>query len=45
MRDERYQILLITLGIVTTALFGVFFYREIFPEYKIYQTDYKELES
>jgi mono/diheme cytochrome c family protein len=45
MRDERYQILLITLGIVTTALFGVFFYREIFPEYKIYQTDYKELEE
>lgn len=45
MRGDRYQISLIFLGLVVTALFGVFLFREIFPEYKIYQNAYMELES
>lgn len=45
MRSERYQIALIFLGIVATAFFGVFFYRELFPEYRIYQNDYIALEK
>lgn len=42
---DRYQILLIASGVAATALFGVFFYRELFPEYKIYQDDYVALEE
>lgn len=45
MRGNWYQLSLIFLGIVVTALFGVFLYREIFPEYKIYQNTYVELEQ
>lgn len=45
MRGERTQILLILSGVVTTALFGWFFYRELFPEYKIYQNAYEKLED
>lgn len=45
MRSERYQIALITLGVISTALFAYFLYREIFPEYKIYQDDYVALEE
>lgn len=45
MRGDLYQKVLIGLGIATTALFGVFLYREIFPEYKIYQKDYVALED
>lgn len=45
MRSELYQIALILLGIIATAFFGVFFYREIFPEYRIYQNDYIALEK
>lgn len=45
MRADTYQILLIIAGVVVTALFGVFLYREIFPEYKIYQDDYIALEA
>ncbi len=45
MRADTYQILLIISGVVVTALFGVFFYRELFPEYKIYQNDYIALEE
>jgi mono/diheme cytochrome c family protein len=45
MRSDFYQILLIAAGVIVTALFGVFFYREIFPEYKIYQQDYVALEE
>lgn len=45
MRSERYQIALISLGLVVTALFGYFLYREIFPEYRIYQNDYIALEE
>lgn len=45
MRGDRYQILLILSGVVTTLLFGWFLYKEIFPEYKIYQDAYVELEE
>lgn len=45
MRGELYQITLIGLGVIATGLFGVFVYREIFPEYKIYQKDYIALEN
>ena len=45
MRSQRYQMALICLGFVVTALFGYYFYREIFPEYRIYQNDYVALED
>lgn len=45
MRGDTYQILLIISGVVVAALFGVFLYREVFPEYKIYQNDYIALEE
>lgn len=45
MRGELYQKVLIVLGIVVTALFSAFLYRELFPEYKIYQKGYIELEN
>lgn len=45
MRSERYQIALILLGLIAAAFFGVFFYRELFPEYRIYQNDYVALEK
>jgi len=44
-RSDLYQITLICSGVVATALFGVFFYRELFPEYRIYQDDYVALEK
>ena len=45
MRGDTYQILLIFAGMLVAVLFGVFLYREIFPEYKIYQNDYIALEK
>ena len=45
MRGETYQILLISAGVIVAALFSVFLYREMFPEYKIYQNDYIALEE
>lgn len=45
MRADTYQKLLIASGLLVTALFGVFFYRELYPEYKIYQDDYVALEK
>lgn len=45
MRPERYQIALITLGLIIAALLGRFLYKEIFPEYRIYQNDYIALEE
>ncbi|MCE5317025.1 MAG: c-type cytochrome [Parachlamydia sp.] len=45
MLSNIYQYLLIILGVVSTLLFGVFWHRELFPEYKIYQKDYVELEK
>lgn len=46
MRSEsRYQSVLIALGIVATLLFGIFFYREVFPEYLLYQDAFVALEE
>lgn len=45
MRSERYQLALIALGLISTALFAYFLYQEIFPEYRIYQDDYAALEN
>ena len=45
MRGELYQIVLIALGVATAALFGAFFLKELYPEYKIYQKDYIALEE
>lgn len=45
MKPDTYQICLIASGVLVTALFGVFFYREVYPEYKIYQEDYVALEE
>jgi mono/diheme cytochrome c family protein len=45
MRGEWYQLSMIFLAVVVTALFGVFVYRELFPEYKIYQNAYVDLEE
>lgn len=42
---DYYQIVLIASGLVATLFFGVFLYREIFPEYKIYQSAYQKLEA
>ena len=42
---DYYQMVLIASGVVATLFFGVFLYREIFPEYKIYQSAYQELEA
>jgi len=45
MYKDLYQYALIALGVIVTALFGVFWMRELFPEYKIYQKDYVALEQ
>lgn len=45
MRTSRTQILLIVAGLIATALLGIFFYRELSPEYRIYQEKYIELEK
>ena len=45
MRSEANQIILIASGVLVTALFGVFLFREMFPEYRIYQNDYIALEE
>lgn len=45
MRGNTYQYALISLGAVSSALFAIFFYREIFPEYKIYQDKYIAIEE
>jgi len=44
MRGTLYQISLIFLGVLLSILFGVFFLRELFPEYKKYQNLYVEME-
>lgn len=44
-RAFRYQIALIALGLVALSLFALFLYRELFPEYRIYQNDYIHLEK
>lgn len=45
MKSSLSQILLIIAGFITTALLGIFFYREISPEYRIYQEKYVALEN
>lgn len=46
MRSETwYQLILIGLGVIGLVFFGVFLYREIFPEYRIYQNRYIRLEE
>ncbi|MFT4551432.1 MAG: mono/diheme cytochrome c family protein [Chlamydiales bacterium] len=44
-RADIYQIILISLSVVSALLFGVFVYYEMFPEYKIYQNTYVDLEE
>lgn len=44
-RADIYQIVLISLSAVSALLFGVFVYYEIFPEYKMYQNAYVDLEE
>lgn len=43
--EIKWQYALIALGVVVTALFGVFFVRELFPEYKKYQEAFVALEE
>ena len=43
--DDKYQATLIAMAMVSTVLFGVFIYRELFPEYKEYQNQYVEMEQ
>ncbi|ADI39299.1 c-type cytochrome [Waddlia chondrophila] len=45
MRGDWYQISLIFLAVIVTAFFGGFLYKELFPEYKIYQNTYIALEE
>lgn len=45
MQGEGYQKALIASGLVVTILFGVFVYKELFPEYKKYQNRYLEIEQ
>src|ERR1700738_4865075 len=45
MRGQTYQIVLIFLVGVVGALFGIFLYWEIYPQYKVYQHAYVELEN
>lgn len=44
-RGSYYQYALIACGLLTTALLAIFLYREIFPEYRIYQNDFVALEE
>jgi len=44
-RADLYQMALIALGVLAVALFFVFWKRELFPEYRIYQNDYDALEK
>ncbi len=43
--EDYYQIALIATAVLVTALFGVFLYREIYPQYKEFQKIYVELEE
>ena len=45
MRSNYYQIALIFLGAIATAFFGVFVFREVYPEYRIFQNNYIALEQ
>ncbi len=41
----KYQIALIVLALITAAMLSVFVYREVFPQYKEFQSIYVELEE
>lgn len=43
--ETKYQLFLILLGLLTIIFIGVFFFREAYPEYRIYQEDYIALEK
>jgi mono/diheme cytochrome c family protein len=43
--SDFYQKVLIASGVLVTLFFSIFFYRELFPEYKIYQENYIALEK
>jgi mono/diheme cytochrome c family protein len=45
MSSNGYQYTLIAAGVIATVLFAIFWQRELFPEYKIYQNDYLALEK
>lgn len=45
MRGFTYQLFLLFFLVLVGALFGIFLYREIYPEYKIYQNAYVDLEE
>lgn len=45
MRGDKYQLTLIGLGVVVSGMFSAFLYKELFPEYKIYQKGYVALEE
>lgn len=45
MLADRYQKALVVLALAVTFFLGIFVYREIFPEYKIYQNRYVEMEQ
>ncbi len=45
MRADTYQILLILAGLLVTALLSIFLFREINPEYRLYQDHYLALED
>jgi len=42
---EKYQIALIVLGAIVAIMYAVFLYREVFPEYRLYQQTYVDLEK
>lgn len=43
--ENMYQSALIVFGVIATVLFALFFMREIYPEYKLYQNAYMALEE
>lgn len=45
MYGRAFQYTLIALSVLVGALFSVFFFRELFPEYRIYQKAYVALEN
>ncbi len=45
MRSNYYQLALLFLGVIATAFFAIFVYREFYPEYRIFQGHYIALEQ
>lgn len=43
--EDLYQVSLISLGLISAIFLGVFLYRELFPEYLMYQNVFVELEK